>query len=277
MKVLVSKATKEAIPLPENNKSKILLTVVVCLVTVNLDEILATQGYLQQLDDYNCVYKFSATIQSEQQGKEIVYYIGKYGSCPAAICDASPSFNLYDSESNVSSITHELFPNLGAVISVGVAHGIAGKAKISDVLISSKVICCNKTVDELQTFTVSQQLTNIFTKPIIWNSEILQKLLIYNYKPSIKSGIIMSCLFDNLALIANKIDSEAIGFENGKVNLFADVQHSGINIVIVKAISDFGESSHYQPTAAVLAAYLVFKCLESDQALTVFSGCCLAT
>ena len=272
MKVLVSKSTKEAISLPKDIEAKILQTVIVWLVTVNTDEILATLGYLQELDDYNCVYNFSANITIEQQSKEIIYYIGKYGDCPAAICDVSPSFNPYDSENDVSSITHELFPNLGAVISVGVAHGIAGKTKISDVLISSKVICINETMDELQTVTVSQQLTNIFDKPIVWSSQIIRKLSIYGYKPSVKSGIVFSCLFDNPSSIANKIDSDAIGIENGKANLFANVQYSGTNIVIVKAISDFGESSPYQPTAAVLAAYLVFKCLSSKKALSVLTG-----
>ena len=272
MKELISKPTKEAILLPKNIKDKVLQSVVVWLVTVNTNEILAAQSYLRELDYHRCVYKFSINIhQSEQQSKEIIYYIGNYGYCPAAICDVSPSFNPYDSENNVSSITHELFPHLGAVISVGVAHGIAGKTKISDVLISSKVICCNKAMDKLQTVTVSQPLTNIFDKSIIWDNHMLPKL---DFNPSVKSGVILSCLFDIPSTIPNEIDSEAIGIENGKANLFANVQHSRVNIVIVKAISGFGESSLYQPTAAVLAAYLVFKCLSDGQALRVLTGCC---
>ena len=267
---MVSKPTKEAIPLPKSIEVEILQIVLVCLVTVNTDEILATQGYLLELDGYSYVYKFSKNInQSEHQSKEIIYYIGKYGDCPAAICNVP-----YGSENNVFSVTHELFPNLGAVISVGVADGIAGKSKINDVLISSKVICCNKAMDELQTVTISQQLTDIFTRSIIWDSHIYRKLVC---RPSVKFGLILSSPFDIPPNIANKIDSEAIGIENDKANLFANVQHSRVNIVIVKAISGFGEKSLYQPTAAVLAAYLVFKCLSSEQALKVLTGCYLAT
>ena len=92
----ISNATKEAIWLPKAIMSAVLQSVLVLLVTTNINETLAAQGYLQQLHGYENVYKFH---QNEQGGKFITYYIGTYGSCPAALLSS------YESAKSLSNLT----------------------------------------------------------------------------------------------------------------------------------------------------------------------------
>ena len=261
-------------------------SVLVWLVTVDTNEILAAKIYLQKLDGHEKVYQFSKRIsQSGQQTKDIIYYIGNYGTCPAVISDVSPSFEVHGSTSNVSMVTHELFPNLSAVISVGIAHGVENKVKICDVLVSSKVLYHDKAMDENgkylvkeQIIPMSQQLIKLFDQPVSWPNQQIQTRLNDNKVsiPTVKSGMILSIK----TTVLKNIDSEVIGIEKGEANLFSEIQHNKANIIIVKTVSAFRDdmkSNLYQPTAALLAADLVHKCLNSSHALKLFTGLCICT
>lgn len=70
------RATEEEVDLPEDIKDEVLQKVVLLLLTVNENEALAARIYLKPLEDYKRKFEFH---------DQVVYYIGNYGACPAAI------------------------------------------------------------------------------------------------------------------------------------------------------------------------------------------------
>ena len=252
-------------------------------MTVDTNEILAAKIYLRQLDRHGKVYQFSKRInQSGQPTRDIIYYIGNYGTCPAVISDVSPSFEVHGSTSNVSTVTHELFPNLCAVISMGIARGVENKVKICDILVSSKVLYHDKAMDENRVkehiIPMSQQLIKLFDQSVSWPNQQIQRRLNDNKVsiPAVKLGMILSIK----TTVLENIDSEVIGIEKREAIFVSEIQHNKANIIIVKAVSAFRDdmkSNLYQPTAALLAADFVHKCLSSSHALKLFTGLCICT
>ena len=109
------------------------------LVTININETLAVNGYLQKLDGHTDVYKFlKHTDLDGQKAKCVTFYIGKYGLCPAAIGIVPNDLEMH--KSNLTMIAYEVFPNLSAIVSVGIACGIQKQVKFCDILVSSKVV-----------------------------------------------------------------------------------------------------------------------------------------
>ena len=277
LKEMVSNATKQAIDLPEQITARVLDSIVVLLVTINITETLATQVYLQQLNEES-VYKYLKDIdQGEQQVKNITYYIGKYGLCPVAICEVSLEYS-----SNFMKIAYECFPNLSTIISVGITCGIKTKVTMCDVLVSSKVVNYQsfeqtKKPAQHKEIKVSNQLIKVFEQSVEWPSESTKRHI--NDKrfpmPSVRFGEIL-CTDDpasKKALI--DIAPAAIGLEIEGAHLFKETQQTMANIMIVKAACDFEDekiNKTYQPIAALLAADLVHKCLSTSQALEIFTG-----
>ena len=280
---MVSNAVKEAIDLPEHIKVEILNSIVVLLVTVNVNETLATQGYLQKLDGHANVYKFLKYIDL-QNTNYVTFYIGNYGVCPAAIGIVPNDFEMHESASNLSVMAYECFPNLSTIVSVGIACGIQKQVKMFDVLVSSKVVYNEKEnadhgSTQRKTIDVSSQLVNIFNQPGGWPSKSFQERLKYNQilVPKVISGVILSGshLIDNPAMNSEDITPDVIGIEMRGAHLFSGVLQKMANIIIVRAVCDLdtGEYSEtYQPTAALLAADLMYECLRSSQGRKLFEG-----
>ena len=278
-------ATQDAITLPKDIEMDVLKSIMVLLVTVDkINEASATRSYLQPLDGHECIYKF---YQGGQKAKVIVYYIGKYGACQAAIRNIPPRI-AHDNTSCVSMMADQCFPNLGGIISVGVACGIEGKVKICDILVSSKIINYDEVRKKFgeyspreEAIAVSSQFNTLFTQPVQWPSDAIKKRLNDNghHTPYVKSGVILSgpYLVDPIMkkTLAKNFAHEAIGIEMDGAHLFIANQHIGANTIIVKAVCDFGDGRNvkmYQPTAALLAADLVHKCLSNPQASEVLKG-----
>ena len=266
------------IPLPENIKAKILQSVVVLLVSTNINETLATRSYLQPLDGHENVYKF------EQDEQQVIYYIGKCGACSAAFREVSHSSEAHGSVTTISTPADQCFPNLCAIISVGVACGIKGKVEMCDVLVSSRIVHYDKTSDTHYSLTekpitvVSSWLKKLFFKPTNWPDDTIKARLIKSDMPlpNVMSGMILSGPYhvDELSMnnFVRTFANEAIGIEMQRAHLFAI---NTTNIVIVKAVCDFGDGKDnqvYQPTAALLAADLVHTCLSDHQAFEELKG-----
>ena len=275
---------KGDVPLPPHLEEEVLQSVVILLVTGNRNESLATRGYLKPLDGHDNVYRFN---QGECQTGIIIYYIGNYGVCPAAIRDVPPGFKVHESDSTVSIMANRCFPNLNVIISVGVACGIEGKVKMLDVLVSSKILNYEKAKVERDGYLpkgeavpVSSYLMNFFTDLLQWPDSAIEKRLNNNgiLKPHVKSGVILSGPYPNSrmkkkVLVVNTPD--AIGIEIEGAHLFAANQHTTVNAIVVKVVCDFGDgnsSKVYQPTAALLAADIVNKGLSDSKALKFITG-----
>lgn len=63
-----------------------------------------------------------------------IYHIGKYGTCPAAVraVPCNSEVNMNGVASLVPMMAYSCFPNLGAIIGVGVACGVESKVKMCD-------------------------------------------------------------------------------------------------------------------------------------------------
>ena len=272
-------ATQNIFPLPREIEAEVLQNVMVLLVNWNANESLATRSYLQPLDGHHYLYKFD-------QGGHVSYYIGKYGACPAAVIGG---FELHGSANTVSMMADQCFPNLGAIISVGVTCGIKDKVQLCDVLVSSKIINYDKERDEDggylprgEPITVSHPLLKLFTAPVQWPNNTIKKRLNDNGKPmpNVRSGVILSgpYLVNDPAMkttLAKSFAHEVIGIEMKGTQLFTETQETMTSTIIVKAVCDFGNGKNnkeYQPTAALLAADLVHKCLSDPQALEILKG-----
>ena len=274
---MASNATKEATDIPEHIKNEVLHSIEVLLVTVNTNETLAVQGYLRQLDGHADIYKFL-------KAECVTFYIGEYGICPAAIGVVPNDFEMYGNTSSLTMIAYECFPNLSTIISVGVARGIQMKVKICDVLVSSKIIYYDKEKANYgktkgKMINVSSQLVKIFNQLSGWPNKSIQERLEYNQiqSPNVVSGVILSGLhnIDNREIKSEDVGPDVKGCEMEGVNLFKGVLQNMANIIIVKTVYELeaGEYSEtYQPTAAFLAADLVYKCLCSSEAQKLFAG-----
>ena len=270
--------TKDDIFLPQD-KIEVLQEIIVLLVTLSDIETSTTHSYIKPLDGHEKIYKFKQV----GEARNIIYFIGKYGACPAAITNG---FKLCDSTDTISMMVDQCFPNLGAIISVGVACGIKEKVQMYDVLVSSTIINYDKAVDgdrgylpKGEQINVLPQLLNLFTPPVQWPDDINKKLLnnIGEEMPTVKSGIILSGPYhgnDQIMKIRN-LDHDAIGIAMDEIHLFAANQEIPGSTIIVKAVCDFGDGKNdkvHQPIAALLAADLVHKCLHDPQAPKVLKG-----
>ena len=279
--------TKDDVPLPKDIEAKVLQSVMVLLVAVNINETLAAHSYLQPLDGHENIYQYFKTLDQEgQQSKIVIYYIGKYGACTAAIRNVPAGVEVYNS--TVLMMADQCFPNLSSIISVGVACGIKKKVKLCDVLVSTKIINYDKARDgsggylpREVTTTVSPQIIKLFTQCEQWPNDAIRKRLNKNKiaKPTVKSGVMLNGPYyvdDPVMKIALSI-KEAIGIEMERTGMFGDTQQSMTNSIIVKAVCEFGDGKYnkeYQPTAALIAADLVHKCLSDPQVYEMFKGLC---
>ena len=258
-----------------------LQSVIVLLVSVN--EFSIAWKYLELLDGHKDIYRYK---QSGQQTELVTYYIGKYGTCPTAIIKIPPVFKANNNLSTIVMMADQCFPNLHAIISVGVACGIKNKIQMCDVLVSSKVI--NYDYDTImksclpkgEAVIVSSPVIKLFTQPVQWPCDTVKKYLKVNRRriPYVKSGVILSgpYVVDNPLMnrsLRNFAD-DATGIEMDGSNLFAD-QHISANTIIVKAVCDFGDGKSIkvnQHTAALLATDLVHTGLSHPQAPEILKG-----
>ena len=270
--------TQDDILLPVDIETEILQSVMVLLVTRNINEKLATYSYLQPLDGHENIYRFD---QCGRQTKVVTYYIGKYGACPAAIRNIPSGYEMHNSTGTVPMMADRCFPNLGGIISVGVTCGIKGVVKVCDVLVSSEVVNYDSSRDKDKAIIISSKLKKLFTQPIQWPNEGIKKHLSDNgeHMPDVKSGVILSVphLVDDQTIQTSvkNFAHEAIGIEIGGPDLFAVNQETTANTIIVKAVCDFGDGKNvkkYQPTAALLAADLVHECLTKPASRETLKG-----
>ena len=274
--------TTKDVPLPKDIEAKVLQSVMVLLVAVNINETSAAHSYLQPLDGHENIYQYFKTLYQEgQQSTVVIYYIGKYGACTAAIRNVPAGVEVYNN--TVLMMTDQCFPNISAIISVGVACGIKKKVKLCDVLVSTKVINHDKASDgsggyREVTTTVSPQIIKLFTQCKQWPNDAIRKRLNKNrIKPTVKSGTIVNGPYyvDDPVMKTALGIKEVIGIDMERTGLFADIQQSIINSIIIKAVCEFGDGKNnemYQPTAALIAADLVHKCLSDPQVYEMFKG-----
>ena len=256
-------------PLPEDIKDKVLQSIMVLLVSANVNEASTTLNYLHPLDDHKAIFRF------DQDGKQVVYYIGKYGACPAAVTNVLPGVD-------ISTLANQCFPYLCATVSVGVAYGIKEKVQMFDVLVSSQIVNYDGVVDLDQIHSPKEKspwLIKMFSQPKHWPNDTVKELLPNNGMPmpKVMSGLILSGppYHGDDPTVNNsfeKFAGKAIGIEMQRAYYFTKYT---FNVIIVKAVCNFKDGKDnevYQLTAALLAADLVHVCLSDHQAFKELEG-----
>ena len=280
--------TTKARVLPKDIEVEVLQNVTVLLVTMNTAQTSFFQSViykrLQPLDGHKNLYRFN---QGGHQNELVTYYyIGKYGACLAAVRYFSPRIQKHRISSTITMIANQCFPNLGAVINIGIACGIKKKVQLCDILVSSKVVNYDTTINEHLTkgepIIVSSQLLKLFTQPVQWPDDAMKKHLEDNRQriPNVKSGMIFSGPYpvDDPAktkILVKKFAHEGIGIEMDGAYLFAENQQTTVNLVIIKAVCDFGDGKNvevHQHKATLLSADLVHKCLSDPHTAEFFTG-----
>ena len=274
--------TKDQVTLPSNIQDEVLEKIAVLLVTVNNNETLATGSYLKPLDGHENIYKFSKRDDFNQLHEVATYYIGKYGACPAAIRVIPPGSQVLGGASSVPRMALGCFPHLGAIIGVGVACGVEKKVKMCDVLVSSKVVNYDQArikrgeyTSRGQAIDASEYLRSLLTEIVKWPNDSFRKRLQESKMdiPKVKSGVVLSgpYLIDDAEmkqLLIEDFAREAIGVEMEGAYLFAAAQPTSTNVILVKAVCDYGDGRKdkaYQPTAALMAADWVHTQLSNPQ------------
>ena len=224
------------VPLPKSTTDEVLRSITILLVSTNENETLATRSYLQPLDGDENIYTF------DQDGKGVVYYVGKYGACPAAVAKVPHGFEVH-----ISILANQCFPNLCAIVSVGVACGIEGKVQMCDVLVSSQIVNYDRDdqMPKEKPFSVSPWLKKLFSHPVCWPDYTTEVRLTSNGMPipNVMSGVILSgppYHFDDPVMknFATNISGEAIGIEIQRAYHFTK---DTVNAIVVKAVCNFGE------------------------------------
>ena len=111
------------------------------------------------------------------------------------------------------------------------------------------------------------------------NDAIRRRLNKNRIKPTVKSGIIVNGPYyvDDPVMKTALGIKEVIGIDMERTGMFADIQQSITNSIIIKAVCEFVDGKNnemYQPTAALMAADLVHKCLSDPQVDKMFKGLC---
>ena len=242
---------------------------------------MATRSYLEPLDGYNQIFEFQYRDNSDgRQSDHAIYLIGKYGACTAAIRKIQPGLQVRGGAISVPKMAYRAFPKLGAIIGVGIACGANQKIKMCDVLVSTKVHNYDKGKFQIGRFEsrgeiipASDYFIELFTRLARWPEEKIKERLTESnmHIPNIKSGMILSGPYvindpKMKEIFMEDFAREAIGIEMEAAYLFAAVQQTTTDVIIVKAVCDFGDGEKndiYQPTAAVLAADFVHMKLNN--------------
>ena len=226
-----------------------------------------------------CAYKFSIGFLK----RTAHYTFGKFGKYNAAVQIMGAQGPA--AAQSIIITTAMCFKNLEAIFAVGVACGVECKTKMLDVIVAKKVTFYSdarfsttaygrpkiesRSISNLNT---SKQFCSMFQQMPKWsteNSSIIKRLTV---QPEMHLGNVLSenylvdnkdikiCLLENFAPDAIAIEMESAG-------LFYEYGDHNVEIMLVKAVSDFGDghkSKEYQPTAALLAAECVHHYLSGE-------------
>ena len=247
----------------------------ILLLTANEHEYFATLAFLEPYEG-NSLLEYQH-LYGGHLAKVATYTLGRFGAFIAAV----QRITVQGSASAQEAITMaaDCFGHgLNAIFSVGVACGVEKKNKFLDVLVSTKVTFYNSvrqgTEDgkpeirsrDIANLPTSDFLLQKFNLPPKWPTKTSKIAKGLTTKPEMRTGLLLSGddLVDNKEFknqLLNNFAKEAIGIEMEGAGLYHKYRDHSYEILIVKAVCDFGDgkkNKDYQPTAALLAV----ECLQ---------------
>ena len=274
--------------LPKEKEDQVLNQIQVLLLTVNDNEFWATQSYLKPLEKQKAVFSHHQKSDDCHKSCKQTYHLGLYGKCAAAIVRIDPGTNVRTGASPAVGLAFKCFPNLAAIIAVGVACGVKGKNKMCDVLVSEQVVGYDKARIEHGSFTNRSEVTDAddYLRRIFKESKwprisghikdrFSEKMRFIKKCP----GIILSGPYliddaDYKKILLDSFAKEAKGIEMEGCSLAASIKGTKVGFIVIKSVCDFGDgrkNKKFQPTAAVFAADYVMHVLSNPQVAEILS------
>ena len=256
----------------------------ILLVTANDFEQYAALSLLEPMEGSTTLLRYQHNYTG-LLAKVATYTFGRFGAFNAAI--QRMTIQGPASAQDVITIAADCFGhNLNAIFSVGVACGVRKKNNMLDVLVSKKVTFYKAarqgTNKEGKLEIISRDIANLptsefllqhFYNPPEWPTESSKVAAsLKTKKPKKHTGLLLSgdYLVDNEEFkdkLLNAFAKEAIGIEMEGAGLYHDYRSHNYEILIVKAVCDFGDgkkNKDYQPTAALLAAECLHHYLSRE-------------
>ena len=255
----------------------------ILLLTANDYEYYAALAFLKPVEGdtlFRCQHQYTGSL-----AKVATYTFGRFGACNAAV--QMMTFQGPAAAQEVITMAANFFgPNLDAIFSVGVACGVEKKnIKFLDVLVSKSVsfykVARHGTTDDGKLKITSRDIANLptsnlllqhFSNPPEWPVETSKIAKSLTETPKLHKGLFLSgdYLVDNKDFkyeLLNNFAKEAIGIEMEGAGLYHDYRSHSYQILIVKAVCDFGDgkkNKDYQPTAALLAVECLHHYLSRE-------------
>ena len=248
----------------------------ILLLTANEHEYYAALAFLEPVEGdtlLRCQHQYTGSL-----AQAATYTFGRFGAFIAAV--EMMTFQGPEAAKDVITMAANFFgPNLNAIFSVGVACGVEKKNKLLDVLVSKCVSFYTaarySTTDDGKPKITSRAIANLptsdlllqhFSNPPEWPAETSKIAKSLTKTPKLHKGLFLSgdYLVDNKDFkyeLLNNFAKEAIGIEMEGAGLYHNYRSHSYEILIVKAVCDFGDGNKnkdYQPTAALLAV----ECLQ---------------
>ena len=255
----------------------------ILLVTANDFEQYAALSLLEPMEGSTTLLRFQHNYTGPL-AKVATYTCGRFGAFDAAV-QRMTTQGPAPAQDVITFAADYFRHNLNAIFGVGVACGVKKKNNMLDVLVSKTVTFYGfarhgtkkgkpeKISRETANLPTSEFLLQHFNNPPEWptkNSKTAARLT--TKKPKKRIGLLLSgsSLVDDKEFkeeLLNNFAKEAIGIEMEGAGLYHDYRSHNYEILIVKAVCDFGDGSKnkdYQPTAALLAAECLHHYLSRE-------------
>ena len=269
----------------ENESNLMMDNTEVLLITANENEYNAVIKFLEPRETKNNLVICDYLIPIGFLRRKAHYIFGRFGMCQVAVhllSDQGPA-----AAQSAIITAARCFKKLHAIFAVGVTCGVKEKTELLDVIIADKI--SSYTDARLSTkdgqFEIKPRSTRNLTtstsyrskfKMINWpkdDSFIMKRL---SNKPNRHFRGILSgnYLIDNKNVqetLLTNFAPDAYGIEMESAGLFHEYGNHNVQIMLVKAVCDYGDGSKdkdYQPTAALLAAECVHHCLSKGKNLS---------
>ena len=257
----------------------------VLLITANDIEYNAVIKFLEPRETKNNLLKSNHIIPIGFLRREAQYIFGRFGMCKVAVHLLSHQGPAAAQNAIITAAM--CFDNLDAIFAVGVTCGVKEKTKLLDVIIANNISFYTNarlSTKDGQLEIIPRSIRDLPTsgsyllrfRMIPWTKDnsIIMKCL--SNKPNIHYRGILSgnYLIDNKDVQETLLSSfapDAYGIEMESAGLFHEYGNHNVQIMLVKAVCDYGDGSKnndYQPTAALLAAECVHHCLSEGKNLS---------
>ena len=255
----------------------------ILLVTANDFEQYAALSLLEPMEGSTTLLRFQHSYTGNL-AKAATYTCGRFGAFDAAV-QRMTTQGPAPAQDVIAFAADCFCHNLNAIFGVGVACGVKEKNNMLDVLVSKTVTfydVARQGIIKGKSEMISRDIANLptsdfllqhFNNPPEWptkKSKTVARLT--TKKPKKCTGLLLSgsLLIDDKEFkeeLLKNFAKEAIGIEMEGAGLYHDYRSHNYEILIVKAVCDFGDgkkNKDYQPTAALLAAECLHHYLSRD-------------